>query len=78
MDGLQSVRARCAYWEKRIELEKTVARRRELTRFAWAEIIRLATHHGNEATVQPIVSLPKKSPRSRARAAAGGRSRTTD
>jgi hypothetical protein len=40
-DGLRNVRARCAYWEKRIALEPKVMRRRELARMAAAEIVRL-------------------------------------
>jgi len=92
-DGLRSVRARCAYWEKRIELEPRVMRRRELAKMAWAEIMRLVIHHGSEAhgltALQEVMqqsfavalrhsaSLPKKPARRRARAVAGGRSKAT-
>jgi hypothetical protein len=92
-DGLRSVRARCAYWEKRIELEPKVMRRRELAKMAWAEIMRLVIHHGGEAhgltALQEVMqqsfavalrhsaSLPTKPARRRARAAAGGRFKGT-
>jgi len=46
-EGLRSLRARCAYWEKRIELEKRESRRRELSRMAGAEIVRLAIQCGS-------------------------------
>jgi len=92
-DGLRSVRARCAYWEKRIELEPKVMRRRELAKMAWAEIMRLVIHHGSAAhgltalqevmqqsfavALRQAASTPEKPLRSRARAAATRRSKGT-
>lgn len=91
LDGLRAVRARCAYWEKRIELDPRVMRRRELAKMAWAEIMRLVIHHGSEAhgltALQEVMqqsfavalrhsaSRPKKRTRRRARVAAGNRSK---
>ena len=54
-DSLRSLRGRCAYWEKRIELEPRPQRRRELERQAAAEIVRLAIQYGNRA--QGITAL---------------------
>ena len=54
-DSLRSMRGRCAYWEKRIELEPRPQRRRELERQAAAEIVRLAIQYGNRA--QGITAL---------------------
>lgn len=45
--GLMQVRARAAYWQKRIQLEKKEARRRELEQQAWAELTYLVLHHGS-------------------------------
>lgn len=49
MDGLRSLRGRCAYWEKRIELERAPQRRRELERQAWAEALHLVIQNGHSA-----------------------------
>ena len=72
IDQLRALRGRCAYWETRLRLETRALRREELERQAGAEIGRLAA-----ALPIPFASRPTKRATRRARAVAGGRSRTT-
>ena len=58
MDGLRELRGRCAYWEKRLELEPRPQRRRELERQAAAEIVRFAIQYGN--MTQGITALQEQ------------------
>lgn len=52
--GLMQVRARAAYWQKRIQLEKKEARRRELEQQAWAELTYLVLHLGGQHLPQRL------------------------
>lgn len=46
MTALAQLRGRIAYWEKRIELEKTQHRKQQLEVFAVAELARLIVREG--------------------------------
>lgn len=46
MEALRNLRGRAAYWEKRIELEQGVMRKRQLEVFAIAELARLVIREG--------------------------------
>lgn len=46
MTELARLRGRIAYWEKRIELEKTERRKQQLEVFALAELARLVVREG--------------------------------
>jgi hypothetical protein len=44
--GLMGVRARAVYWQKRIELEKSAAKKRQLEMFGWADLTMIVTREG--------------------------------